>query len=82
MEMMIMEEEKIPELLEIFLDTASSVDKLNLIQRHRGEIDERMVSNMEASLDLIGKPGTVDDRLDYIEYYLRTRSRFETNRFR
>lgn len=76
------EGEKIPEVLEVFLDAGSPQAKLDVIARHREEIDEHILSNMEASLDLFGGEGSLDDRMDRIEYYLRTRSRFETSRLR
>lgn len=75
-------EEKIPEILEAFLDADSAKAKYAILEEHYNEIDERMVANMEASLDLVGKPGSVTERIEYVMYCLRTRQRFETTRLR
>lgn len=74
--------EKLPNLLECFLDSESVHEKYKLLEEHYEEVDERMIGNIEASLDLVGKQGSVSERIDYVMYYLRTRQRFETDRLR
>ena len=73
----------IPAVLEAFLDAESVEEKHKILEEHAEELDERTVLNMEISLDIIAKDGTtLEDRIGYILYYLRTRGRFETSRLR
>ena len=73
----------IPAVLEAFLDAESVEEKHKILEEHAEELDERTVLNMEISLDIIAKAGTtLEDRIGYILYYLRTRGRFETSRLR
>ena len=57
--------------------------KRRIIEERSSEIDERTLLNIELSLDIVAKNGaTLDDRIGYVMYYLRTRGRFETTRLR
>jgi len=76
---------QIPELLMRFLDARSAKEKLEILDDldmdERESIDDRMLNNMEASLDIVGK-GDIDTRLDFIKYHLRMHSKYETSRLR
>ncbi len=73
----------IPQVLADFLDADSVMEKHRILEEHANEIDEHTVLNMEISLDIIGdSKTTLDDRIGYILYYLRTRGRFEGTRLR
>ncbi len=76
-------EPQIPQVLADFLDAETVEEKHRILEEHAGEVDEHMVLNMEISLDIVsdGKQ-SLDDRIGYILYYLRTRSRFEGTRLR
>lgn len=76
-------EENIPDVLAEFLDAETVEQKHKILEEHADELDERTVLNMEVSLDIVAKDNTtLDDRIGYILYYLRTRGRFESTRLR
>ena len=73
----------IPQVLEDFLDAATVEEKRRILEERSSEIDERTLLNIELSLDIVAKNGaTLNDRIGYVMYYLRTRGRFETTRLR
>ncbi len=77
------EEQGIPQVLADFLDAETVEAKHRILEEHANEVDEHTVLNMEISLDIIADPkATLDDRIGYILYYLRTRGRFEGTRLR
>ncbi|MBO4416013.1 MAG: hypothetical protein J5824_08555 [Lachnospiraceae bacterium] len=74
---------EIPKVLEDFLDAETVEQKRRILEERSSEIDERTLLNIELSLDIVAKNGaTIDDRIGYVMYYLRTRGRFETTRLR
>ena len=74
---------QIPKVLEDFLDASTVAEKRKILEERSDEIDERTMLNIELSLDIVAKNGaTLDDRIGYVMYYLRTRGRFETTRLR
>lgn len=73
---------QIPAVLAAFFDAETSSEKLKVIEEHMQEIDERTLGNIEASLDIAGSSGSIEKRLDFVTYSLRTKGRFETNRLR
>ena len=77
------EEAQIPQVLADFLDADSVEKKHEILEEHAGEIDEHTLINMELSLDIVpDSKASMDDRIGYILYYLRTRGRFEGSRLR
>ena len=78
-----MSDSGIPMVLEDFLDAPTVEAKRKILEERSNEIDERTMLNIELSLDIVAKDGaTLDDRIGYVMYYLRTRGRFETTRLR
>lgn len=77
------ENDEISEVLGAFLDADSVEEKHRILEENADKVDEHTVLNMEISLDIISKDNaSLDDRIGYILYYLRTRSRFEGSRLR
>ena len=77
------EEELDRKVLEDFLDAETVEQKRRILEERSSEIDERTLLNIELSLDIVAKNGaTIDDRIGYVMYYLRTRGIFETTRLR
>lgn len=70
-----------PDLLS-FLDADTCYDKLKVLAEIRERIDDKMLNSIEASFDIAGGEGCIEDRIDYISSHLRTRSRYENNRLR
>lgn len=77
-----MDEKEVPQLLIDFLDAESMGEKLKILEDYDGEIDERTMGNIEASLDIVGKDASVEERLEHVKYYLEKRKKFETGRLR
>ncbi|MCR5685512.1 MAG: hypothetical protein K6G81_08875 [Lachnospiraceae bacterium] len=74
---------RIPQVLEDFLDADNVADKRRILEERSSEIDEKTMLNIELSLDIVAKDGaSLDDRIGYVMYYLRTRGRFENTRLR
>lgn len=65
-----------------FLDADSYEEKLEILYTIRNEMDDRLMTNIEMSLDLSGHEGTIDDRFDYVKNNLQTLSKFESKRLR
>ena len=61
-----------------FLDENTSKGKLQIID----ELDDRTLTNIEASLDIVAASNDHDDRIGYIRSNLKARAQFETNRLR
>ncbi|MCR5520886.1 MAG: hypothetical protein K6F44_03110 [Lachnospiraceae bacterium] len=70
------------QILDKFLDARSAKEKIQILSENSSRIDERLIGNIEASLDLPGGDGTLWQRIEYVMYCLRTKSRFETDRLR
>lgn len=65
-----------------FLETESIEEKLDLLRRNRDRIDERTITNIEASMDVVSGNTDLDTRIGYICDILRTRSQYENRRLR
>ena len=65
-----------------FLDAGSSKEKLDIIKANYNKIDERTITNIEVSLDIISSSDDIDQRIGYVCDVLSTRSRFEDSRLR
>lgn len=75
-------ESQINEDLLAFLDASGYAEKLEILYSIRKRIDERLMTDIELSLDLYGQEGTLEERIDMVKNNLHTRARFETNRLR
>lgn len=65
-----------------FLDADSYGDKLEILYAIRNKMDDRLMTNIEMSLDLSGHEGTIEERFDYVKNNLQTLSKFESKRLR
>lgn len=65
-----------------FLDENTAKGKLQIIERYGDELDDRTLTNIEASLDIVAASNDHDDRIGYIRANLRTRAQYETTRLR
>ena len=78
-----MENNGIPKVLEDFLDAETVEEKHRILSERSNEIDGHTMLNIELSYDIVAKDGaTLDDRIGYMMYYLKTRGRFENSRLR
>ncbi len=65
-----------------FLDTDSMDEKYKILIDMRSDITDQLIDNMAASLDFVIDDGPLDKRYEELLTCVRTRQRFETNRFR
>ena len=65
-----------------FLDTDSMDEKYKILIDMRDDITDQLIDNMAASLDFVIDDGPLDCRYEELLTCVRTRQRFETNRFR
>lgn len=70
------------DLIMKFLDAGSSKEKLEILEKNRENIDDKTMTNIEVSLDVVAGSDNMENRIDYICDLLRTRARYETSRLR
>ena len=76
-------EESVPaSVIMQFLEARTSEEKLAVLKAGRDKIDERTITNIEVSLDVISDSTDLDDRINYVCDILRTRSKYENTRLR
>lgn len=64
-----------------FLDAELMEEKYNILIAMKDEITDPMLDNLAASLDVVLSDGSIDKRFEELKTCIRTRQRFETNRF-
>ena len=70
-----------PYLMEFF-DMKTSSDKIEYLSAIRNKIDDRLISDIAASLDITVEEGDLDIRYSSLVSCLRTMARFECGRLR
>lgn len=65
-----------------FLDARDYGEKLEVLYSIRKRIDERLMSDIEMSLDLMPGKGSIEERIMIVRDNLQTLSKFETRRLR
>ena len=70
-----------PDLL-AFLEAETTKEKLEVLVRAHDRITESLLCAVEASLDISYEEDGLEERIYYIENYLRTRERYEGTRLR
>ena len=65
-----------------FLDAADNTDKLEVLNKLRSRMNERLLGDIEASLDMAVGQGTFEERIEYVIQNLTMLARFETRRLR
>ena len=72
-----------PLLLE-FLDEENFGKKYKILEEmeEEGSINDTLIDNMAASIDVVIPDGPVDDRFSHLKYAVSKRMQFETERFR
>ncbi|MCR5215461.1 MAG: DUF1653 domain-containing protein [Lachnospiraceae bacterium] len=76
-------EEKQPNpILMEFLDLTTISEKSKFLTEHHQEIDNDLINAMAASLDVTVDDGPIEQRFESLQAALRTRAKYEINRFR
>lgn len=70
----------VPAFLLAFLDEDSYAKKLEILDSMGDVLDDHMINQLAASLDLIIEDGCLEDRLQELRYCIRTKARFEGRR--
>ena len=65
-----------------FFDRDTCTDKIEYIAQVRDKLDDRLVSDIAASMDITIEEGSLDDKIDSLLICLRTKVKYECNRFR
>lgn len=65
-----------------FLDAETYEDKLEVLKSLKKHMDERMISDIAVSLDIVAEEGTLEERYEAVKRCLETYKKFECNRFR
>ena len=65
-----------------FLDADSFCDKYEIVTDMEDSIDDHLINQMAASIDVIIEDGRLEDRLMELKKCIRTRARFEAGRIR
>ncbi|MCR5468751.1 MAG: DUF1653 domain-containing protein [Lachnospiraceae bacterium] len=74
--------ETVNPLLMRFLDTDSFKEKYEILKTASGNIDDQLIDSIAASMDVVIEEGPLSKRFDELKTCVRTRERFETDRFR
>ncbi len=69
-------------LLLKFLDEDDFDKKYDIVGEMASTITDGMIDNLAASLDVVIPEGSLEERYAQLKYCVRTRQRFQTNRFR
>lgn len=79
-----LEEAGVNPLLLEFLDEDNFGRKYKILEamQEEGDINDTLIDNMAASIDVVIPDGPVDDRFDHLKYAVSKRMQFETDRFR
>ncbi|MBO7402853.1 MAG: hypothetical protein J6U10_07670 [Lachnospiraceae bacterium] len=77
----IFEGEVNPDLL-AFLEADTVDQKLEVLYGIKNTEDEKLLTAIEASLDITSSEGSPEDRIAFIRQTLKTRAKFEGNRLR
>ncbi len=65
-----------------FLEAETSMEKLDVLNTFKDTADEKLLSAVEASLDLTCADASPEERIAYIRSNLSTRARYEGSRLR
>ena len=65
-----------------FLDADSFCDKYEIVVEMEDSLDDHLVNQMAASIDVIIEDGSLEDRVMELKKCIRTRARFEAGRIR
>lgn len=76
------EKQHLEELYLAFFDAETSKEKLEILQAIKEDMDERMLNNIAASMDLPIDGDKFEEAYEIIAKNLEQRSRFECSRFR
>ncbi|MBP5158693.1 MAG: DUF1653 domain-containing protein [Lachnospiraceae bacterium] len=70
-----------PDLI-TFLEAPTNEKKLEILLEMRDKIDDRLMNSIEASLDIGGGEGSLEERMGYVTSHLRAHARYESRRLR
>ena len=76
------EESAVNPYLMAFFDKETSKDKIEYLNTIRDKIDDRLISDIAASMDLTVEDGDIDDRFISLINCLKTMAHFECGRLR
>lgn len=75
-------EEPMHPLLSEFLDTESTAERLDLLQKMKGKVGQRELDSLCFCLDLKPMEGELDLQIDSLKQYIRMQQRYDAPRMR
>lgn len=73
---------RVAPVLVLFLEAETIEKKLEVLKENFMNIDERTMTNIEASLDVVSDSNNLDDRVHFVMDVLRAKSKYENSRLR
>ncbi len=65
-----------------FLDSETIDDKLEILRVMRKSLDDKTITDIAVTMDLVIEEGPLEERIKSLEYCLQTRARYEATRLR
>lgn len=65
-----------------FLDSETIDEKLEILTAMRKKLDDKTITDIAVTMDLVIEEGPLEERIKSLEYCLKTRARYETTRLR
>lgn len=75
-------EEPMHPLLEAFLDTESTAERLDILQEMKGKVGQRELDSLCFCLDMKPMDGDLELQLDRLKQYIRMQQRYDAPRMR
>lgn len=77
------EQENIPQQVFLaFLDAETYEEKLEFLSKMHVQLDDRLLNNIAAALDISLEQGTIEEKFETIKFHLSTYAKFECRRLR
>ncbi len=65
-----------------FLDSDTIDDKLEILRTTKKSLDDKTITDIAVTMDLVIEEGPLEERIKSLEYCLQTRAKYETARLR
>lgn len=65
-----------------FLDSENIEEKLEILRTMRKKLDDKTITDIAVTMDLVIEDGELEDRIKSLENCLKTRAKYETTRLR
>lgn len=70
-------EGSVSDMLLKFLDAETFAEKYDIVERMRGEIDDKMIDDLAVAIDVVIPEGRLDERYRQLKHCIQTRIKYE-----